>query len=64
MKIITLTGISKKGRERIKQHGDQWVVMEVRGPHMLVKSVNRFPDGDFRWVAVTGDLNFEIVKGA
>jgi len=67
---MKLIGISKKGKERIKRDGDEWVVLRVEdrvlfssdpGPWLFVIP----PNGDeraSRWIHKTRDPNFEIVQ--
>jgi hypothetical protein len=62
---MKLKGISLKGKNRIREHGDTWDVVEDSNnvpclnnrPGFLIKS----PDGDLRWIAKQDDDNFEIV---
>lgn len=57
--IIKLKGITKHGKNRIHEHGDEWEVLEplvTPAPNMLyIKSVKT---GDIRWL----NHNFEIVE--
>ncbi len=57
MTHVTLIGISKKGRERIKQWGETWRVEEVREGRVLLRSLC---DCDWRWVALENDPHFTI----
>ena len=58
-RIVKLAGVSKKGRERIKQHGELWEVLEtIPSERMLVRSVQT---ADWRWLE-KGDLNFKIIQ--
>jgi len=57
--ILTLKGISQKGKNRINENGDKYKVEEVRGNKFLIRSVN---GKDFRWIEKENDKNFEIVK--
>lgn len=57
---LLLVGKSKKGRERIKQHGSVWTVdtqVPVVAGRLLV-----WPDNqkDWRWVSVRNDPDFVI----
>lgn len=61
MRQVKLEGKTKKGRERIKQHGEIWNVDErwSNSDRVLLFSVKT---NDWRWVWVVGeDLNFKIV---
>ena len=57
--IIKLKGITNHGKNRINEHGDEWLVIEpmvTPKPSMLfIESVQT---GDRRWL----NHNFEIVK--
>jgi len=68
---ITLKGKSLKGKNRIGQHGTEWVVERVTPSMILVSSINKTfknSDGsrttDIRWVHIPTDVDFEIIKGA
>lgn len=68
-KHIKLKGISRHGKNRINQHGEEWVVLRVDGPKVLLRSLNKtFKDGpnqwshDMRWVNTDFDSDFEIVE--
>lgn len=62
---ITLKGITRHGKNRINQHGDQWLVKEVRGGSMLLQSEHKTEGPrdnkgfDGRWVELQNDPNFE-----
>lgn len=64
MRQVRLEGRTKKGRERIKQHGDVWVV-DARWSgtdRSLVRSVKT---EDWRWIwtgAIGEDPDFRIVE--
>lgn len=64
---MVVKGISMKGKNRVREHGDRWVVIAT-WPHVkclrdqpgfLLKSVKT---GWFRWVAKDGDTDFEVVN--
>ena len=71
--ILILKAISRKGKNRIHQHGNVWIVQNkvVRGHtgNVLLRSKNKtFRDTptkmnfDTRWIWVPGDSDFEVVK--
>lgn len=66
MKVITLEGKSKKGKERVKQYGSEWVIEKEESSKLLVQSVLTNPnmriERDLRWIMKTDDPNFEIVS--
>jgi len=67
---IELKGRSKHGKNRVQQFGTEFWISEIRdklfttthqglkGPFAMVFS----PTGDFRWVAIENDPDFEIIK--
>ena len=62
-KRLKLKGISRKGKNRIKQWGDTWIILrddmfEGR-PAFLVESIC---GKDWRWVHKQNDENFETVR--
>tara|TARA_R110000824_G_scaffold331831_1_gene518435 strand:+ start:1567 stop:1773 length:207 start_codon:yes stop_codon:yes gene_type:complete len=60
----TLIGKSKKGKQRVKMHGEVWNVIENSNSpgSLLLKSLDR---NDSRWVSICNDPDFdmEISKG-
>ena len=67
--VITLKGLSRHGKNRIREKGAEWKVSDVRenvsfntaapGPFMLLVSES---SNDARWVSVRNDPNFEIAE--
>jgi len=64
---IILKGKSRHGKNRINQHGNEWVVLRMDGPKMLLRSLNKtFKDApnkwshDMRWVNTDGDSDFTL----
>lgn len=61
---IVLEGISRHGKNRIHQHGNVWLLDEVRGDRMRLLSEHKtFKVGDHtmhdgRWVLLKNDPNF------
>lgn len=70
-KNIILKGISQKGKNRVREHGDRWTVLAetdriVFAPNQVGPWLFIAPRGQnqndkaSRWVRVTGDLDFAI----
>jgi hypothetical protein len=59
---VRLKGLTKKGKERIKQHGDVWTINEVSRQNLENRILLIAPDGDWRWVFEKSDLNFAMVE--
>ena len=69
---IKLKGLTGHGKNRVREHGEDWKIQEIRGSRIMVKSKNEtfkvgegaksfmVPDG--RWLDIPTDKNFEIVK--
>ena len=65
---IRLKGISGHGKNRIREHGDIWLVVHVDGSKVMLRSRHKtfkaggemFHDG--RWISTSTDKNFEIVE--
>lgn len=63
--ILILAGTSRKGKNRVREHGARWTVKRREeavlcldgAPGILVTT----PDGDWRWIRETDDPDFEIV---
>lgn len=60
IKRVRLTGKTKKGRERVKQHGEFWRVDVAHSlPHRLLLWSEK--TGDWRWVWIDGeDVHFTV----
>ena len=67
-KWIRLKGISGHGKNRIREHGDLWLVVHVDVNKVMLRSRNKtFKVGDEmhhdgRWIDQGVDKNFEIVE--
>ena len=70
---ITLLGKTKHGKNRIREQGALWRVIEICTAHRhgihqegtpiaLLRALSE-PDKHWRWVKQTNDLNFHIVEG-
>ena len=68
VKWIRLKGKSGHGKNRIREHGDIWLVIHVDTNKVMLRSRNRtFKVGDemhhdYRWIDQGVDKNFEIVE--
>lgn len=68
---IILRGKSHKGKNRIKEQGELWVIEQTSmsvgfstpgaGPFLFIKALSGHKDG-VRWVASINDRDFEIVE--
>lgn len=68
--IVTLEGKSRKAKNRIRDDGDKWMVLEIRetvgfstekGPWMLLAPLNGSLN-NYRWIHETNDADFAIKK--
>ena len=58
MVILTLKGLTNKGKNRIREHGDQWEVMETTlTPKPPLPPIKSLKTGEIRWL---DDINFEF----
>ena len=71
-KTIQLKGISSKGKNRVREHGDRWRVLAETdrvlfapnepGPWLFVAPPGQGQnDKASRWVRAAGDINFVVV---
>ena len=71
-KIIQLKGLSNKGKNRIRDHGDRWCVLaetervlfspNANGPWIFIapEGCNQ-NDKSSRWIRVSGDQDFVMI---
>ena len=66
---IKLKGLTQKGKNRIKQHGDTWKIIVCFSKSLSLESLNdtfRLPNGrmirDGRWIDIPEDHDFEIIE--
>ena len=68
IETVTLTGTSKKGKQRVKMHGPRWVVLTAAtrvqfddkpGPWVLVMPLGAQAE-DARWVHRFTDNDFSV----
>jgi hypothetical protein len=65
---IKLRGLTGHGKNRIREHGENWIIEEIRDSRLMLRSKNNtfhvggkaFPDG--RWIDLPSDKNFEIIE--
>ncbi len=76
MEIVILQGKTRRGKNRIREHGDRWTVdrvsesvMGLGGAPGLLLSVPKCECStcekwgpDWRWIRQTNDPNFEILR--
>ena len=63
--MLILKGKTRKGKNKIHEHGTEWGVVEVsqavaclNGPGMLIRSLST---NDRRWIAQENDIDFAII---
>lgn len=64
MSILILRGISLKGKNRVKEHGDRWVLVESHPLTPFPKNrymIKSEKSQTFRWISQINDPDFEIV---
>lgn len=67
--LLELEGKTLKGKNKIREHGNQWKITEIAHGHPFVhegelciepvEQKGRFPEG--RWIMPAHDPNFNIV---
>ena len=56
--ILTLKGLTGKGKNRIREHGDKWEVMETNlTPKPPLPPIKSLKTGEIRWL---DEINFEF----
>lgn len=55
---VTLEGVTKKGRERIKRFGRVWIVTSKSNTRLWLKSLC---GKDFRYIDLPHDADFKII---
>jgi len=66
--ILTLKGITQKGKNRIRECGDKWKVIEEQeknvfneyGPWLFIEPIT--DKEKFRWIHKNNDKDFEIIS--
>jgi hypothetical protein len=57
--ILTLKGLTGHGKNRIREHGDKWVVMETTlTPKPALPPIKSLKTGEFRWL---DNVNFSWI---
>lgn len=70
-KIIFLKGITKKGKQRVKQWGDEWFILksaasvlfsDKKGPWFFIQAATDITEtgGSTRWINAHMDENFVV----
>ena len=66
---IKVLGISQKGKNRVREHGDTWEIEVITnqvafsnqaGPWLRIRSTQT---NEIRWMNRNNDQHFQIVKG-
>ena len=71
-KLVRLKGISQKGKNRVREHGDRWIAHreedrvlfgpDLPGPWLLVSPEGTNQDDKAsRWIRASGDPDFSMV---
>jgi len=68
--FVRLKGKTRKGKNRINQHGDVWEVIDEQLTKILLQSLEktfkdtpgRVAEKDWRWISATEDRDFEVVE--
>ena len=55
--LVRLVGISRHGKNRVRENGELWIVREVRDGRVALDSVQT---DDWRWVFIADDRNFNM----
>ena len=56
--ILTLKGITNHGKNRIREHGDKWEVVETTmTPNPILPFIKSLKTGEERWL---DNINFEF----
>ena len=62
---ITVVGVSSKGKNRVRELGDQWTVVKFDGDRVDIRPVSE-PVGvvwtKSRWIKVNKDPDFRIAE--
>lgn len=62
--VLTLMGITQKGKNRIVENGAQWIVLKVSKGNPFMRSgsplIRSLKTNNLRWI--TGNKDFVIVK--
>lgn len=70
-KTIRLKGKSMKGKNRIREHGDEWIVLaetdrvifsQLTGGWLFITPLGKTQDDKAsRWISAVTDFDFEVV---
>ncbi len=56
--VVSVKGLTQKGRNRVNEHGDKWVISRVKDTDVLLQS------GDYLKWNYASNPDFEIVEHA
>ena len=57
---VRLRGKSRRGENKLNQHGNHWKVVDIRPNRLLLGTY--FDDKDLRWVNLPEDADFQIME--
>lgn len=71
MEQVIVSGKNQKGKNRIREHGQTWVVLEVRdkvlfdatkGPWLLIAPINKTESHHHRWIHESHDSDMVLLE--
>ena len=60
--LVRLSGVSRHGKNRIRENGDMWRVLNVKDNSICVRPVLLERKENWRWVYLSNDEHMEIVS--
>ena len=60
--LVRLSGVSRHGKNRIRENGDMWRVLNVKDNSICVRPVLLERKENWRWVDLSNDEHMEIVS--
>ena len=60
--LVRLSGVSRHGKNRIRENGDMWRVLNVKDNSICVRPVLLERKENWRWVDLSNDEHMEIVE--
>ncbi len=60
--LVRLSGVSRHGKNRIRENGDMWRVLNVKDNSICVRPVLLERRENWRWVDLSNDEHMEIVS--
>lgn len=55
--IVKLKGVSRHGKNRVREQGEFWHIVEIRDSRMHLHDLA--DNGNWRWVDISDDKDFE-----